>query len=230
MKLLAVESSAVTASVALFEDEQLRAQSLLDCGLTHSRTLMPQIEQLLHISETDMKDIDLFAVAAGPGSFTGVRIGVSCVMGLAFAAQKQVVAVSTLEAMAYGTSYHEGLVCPAMNARRNEVYTALFRVEGGSVTRLKPDSAIPIAELESWFADYDEDIYLVGDGAELVHASCLRTRLAPSQVRRQRADGVALFALAHPVLAQHPEQIEPTYLRLSQAEREKLERERELTQ
>lgn len=224
MKILAIESSAVTASVAIFEEETLLAQSTLDCGLTHSRTLMPQIEHLFAVSELEMKDIDLVAVANGPGSFTGVRIGVSCASGLALAAGKPAIGVSTLEAMAWGASYREGLVCPVMDARRNEVYTALFRVEQGVPQRLMEDSAIPMAQLAARLSSYAEAAYLVGDGAHLAQEQLTNTILAPQYLRKQRADGVALCARANYIHAAPACDLKPTYLRLSQAEREKLER------
>ena len=225
MNILAIESSAVTAGVAVLQDGRLLAQSMSDCGLTHSKTLMPQVEQLLAACSLTPSDLHLIAVAHGPGSFTGVRIGVSCAAGLAFAAGIPALGVSTLEAMAYGASYHEGLVCPVMDARRNEVYTALFRIENGQITRLMDDSAIPIALLAERLAAYEKPVYLVGDGADLVHAQIQSTHLAPVHVRKQRADGVALCALARQSEAVNAKELAPVYLRLSQAEREKLARE-----
>ena len=225
MNILAIESSAVTAGVAVLQDGRLLAQSMSDCGLTHSKTLMPQVEQLLSACSLTPPDLHLIAVAHGPGSFTGVRIGVSCAAGLAFAAGIPALGVSTLEAMAYGANYHEGLVCPVMDARRNEVYTALFRIENGRITRLMDDSAIPIALLAEQLAPYEKPVYLVGDGADLVHAQIPNTLLAPVHVRKQRADGVALCALTRQGEAVSAKELAPVYLRLSQAEREKLARE-----
>ena len=225
MNILAIESSAVTAGVAVLQDGRLLAQSMSDCGLTHSKTLMPQVEQLLTACGLTPAEMDLIAVANGPGSFTGVRIGVACAAGLAFAAGIPALGVSTLEAMAYGASYHEGLVCPVMDARRNEVYTALFRIEAGQVTRLMEDCAIPIGLLSERLAAHGEQVYLVGDGAHLAQEQIPNTRLAPVQVRKQRADGVALCALARQSEAVNAKELKPVYLRLSQAEREKLARE-----
>ena len=225
MNLLAIESSAVTSGVALLQDGRLLAQSMSDCGLTHSKTLMPQVEQLLATCALTPSDLSLIAVPHGPGSFTGVRIGVSCAAGLAFAAGIPALGVSTLEAMAYGASYRDGLVCPVMDARRNEVYTALFRIENGAVTRLTDDCAIPITLLAERLAAYDAPAYLVGDGAHLAHEQIPNTRLAPVHVRKQRADGVALCALARFGEAVNAKDLAPVYLRLSQAEREKLARE-----
>ena len=227
MNILAIESSAVTAGVAVLQDGRLLAQSMSDCGLTHSKTLMPQVEQLLAACSLSPADLGLIAVANGPGSFTGVRIGVSCAAGLAFAAGIPALGVSTLEAMAYGASYHEGLVCPVMDARRNEVYTALFRIEGGKVTRLMEDSAIPISMLAERLAAHSACAYLVGDGAHLAHEQIPGTRLAPVHVRKQQADGVVLCALARLNEAVAARELKPVYLRLSQAEREKLARETE---
>jgi len=227
MNLLAIESSAVTSSVALLQDGHLLAQSMSDCGFTHSKTLMPQVEQLLTTCALTPADLSLIAVAHGPGSFTGVRIGVSCAAGLAFAAGIPALGVSTLEAMAYSANYHEGLVCPVMDARRNEVYTALFRIENGQVTRLMADCAIPIPLLAERLAAYNQSAYLVGDGAHLTHEQVPGTRLAPAHVRKQRADGVALCALVRQQEAVSARSLAPVYLRLSQAEREKLAREAE---
>ena len=166
MKILALESTAVAGSAALVEDEKVLGEFYCNTALTHSQTLMPMAEQLLACTRTALEDVDLFAVTAGPGSFTGVRIGVSSVKGMAMALGKPCCAVSTLEAMACGASMVEGLVCALMDARCGQVYTALFRVSGGKVERLTQDSAVSAAEAAAVCAAWPgEKLYLAGDGA-----------------------------------------------------------------
>ena len=225
MKILALESSAVSASVALTEDEKLVAQSFQNCGLTHSRTLLPMAEQMLKNTDTKLADVDAIAVARGPGSFTGVRIGVSTAKGLAWGAQKPAIGVSTLEAMAYhGLAAGEGaLVCAAMDARRSQIYNALFEIRGGKPVRLCEDRAISLAELGEELGKMQKSAFLVGDGAQLCYNTCLDMGipavLAPGNLVSQSAWGVAMAAFGQtPVPA---EELLPVYLRLSQAERER---------
>ena len=147
MKILAFESSAVSASVALTEDEKLIAQSFQNCGLTHSRTLLPMAEGLLANCGVTLDAVDALAVAHGPGSFTGVRIGVATVKGLALGADKPCIGVSTLEAMAWGARALGGLICCVMDARAGQVYNALFAIEDGAPRRLCEDRAVKLSEL-----------------------------------------------------------------------------------
>lgn len=147
MKILAVESSAKAASCAVCEDGRILAQYMHNSGLTHSRTLLPMIENMLSSAELTLDDIDVIAVASGPGSFTGVRIGVSTVKGLAWGAEKPVCGVSTLEAMAYHLADRDGVICPVMDARRGQIYNAKFVSESGKLKRLCPDRAISLDEL-----------------------------------------------------------------------------------
>ena len=146
MKILAMDSSAVAASVALCEDERLLGEYTICNGNTHSQTLLPMTEELLSRFGITTDDVDLFAVSNGPGSFTGVRLGVATLKGLAFGKDKPCVGVSTLEALAHNLAVTDGLICPVMNARRNQVYTALFRAKNGNLERLLPDSAMAITE------------------------------------------------------------------------------------
>lgn len=225
MLILSVDSSASPASVCLLEDGKVLAQYYLNAGFTHSQTLMAMVESVLKISMKDSSEIDAFAVNNGPGSFTGVRIGVSAVKGMAYAADKPCIAVSTLESMAYNALTFEGVVCACMDARRSQVYNALFRVSGGSVERLCDDRAVSIEELLSELSDYREKIVLIGDGAELVYGASQNERilLAPPDVRYQKASSTAMIAQEKlkrgEVLS--PAALMPTYLRLSQAERER---------
>ena len=226
MLILAFESTAKAASAALVRDGKLVSQYSQCSGLTHSRTLLPMAEDLLKNAELKLQDVDLFAVAHGPGSFTGVRIGVSMVKGLAWAADKPCVGVSTLEAMAWHGLAAGGLICPVMDARRSQVYNALFRMEDGRPVRLTEDRPIALTELAEELRAYKERVFLVGDGAELSFRTLselgLPCVLAPENLRMQSAWGVAMAALdKEPGSA---DSLLPVYLRLSQAERERQER------
>lgn len=225
MLILALESSAKAASVALCRDGVPIAQSQQCSGLTHSCTLLPMAEQMLKNTDTKLADVDAIAVARGPGSFTGVRIGVSTAKGLAWGAQKPAIGVSTLEAMAYhGLAAGEGaLVCAAMDARRSQIYNALFEIRGGKPVRLCEDRAISLAELGEELGKMQKSAFLVGDGAQLCYNTCLDMDipavLAPDNLVSQSAWGVAMAAFGQtPVPA---EELLPVYLRLSQAERER---------
>lgn len=227
MLILALESSAKAASVALMEDESLIAQYSQCCGLTHSRTLLPMVEDMLKNTEKKIADVDLIAVAHGPGSFTGIRIGVSTVKGLAWASDKKCVGVSTLEAMAWHGVSAGGLICPVMDARRSQVYNALFETDGdGRPVRLTEDRAVSLAELAGELKDYECAPLLVGDGAKLTYdyltnegTAC---RMAPANLLYQSAWGVGMAALGKE--AGGADDLLPVYLRLSQAERERQER------
>lgn len=229
MKILAFDSSAVIASVALCDGERLLGEYTLNNGNTHSETLLPMAEALLQSAELTVDDLDLIAVAAGPGSFTGVRIGAATVKGLAFATGIPTVGVSTLEALAENLNFVNGLVVPVMNARRGQVYTAIFRFQDGRGERLLEDSAIAITELDEKLSTYSEPVYLVGDGygvtaPVLTHAY----RPIPERLRHQSAYSVAQVArrLHEKGASVSDAALAPTYLRLSQAERERAEREK----
>ena len=227
MLILALESSAKAASVALMEDESLIAQYSQCSGLTHSRTLLPMAEDMLKNTEKKIADVDLIAVAHGPGSFTGIRIGVSTVKGLAWASDKKCVGVSTLEAMAWHGVLHGGLICPVMDARRSQVYNALFETDGdGRPVRLTEDRAVSLAELAGELKDYECAPLLVGDGAKLTYDYLtnegIACRMAPANLLYQSAWGVGMAALGKE--AGGADDLLPVYLRLSQAERERQER------
>ena len=226
MLILAFESTAKAASAALVRDGKLVSQYSQCSGLTHSRTLLPMGEDMLKNAELTLGDVDLIAVAHGPGSFTGVRIGVSMVKGLAWAADKPCVGVSTLEAMAWHGLAAGGLICPVMDARRSQVYNALFRMEDGRPVRLTEDRPIALTELAEELCAYKERVFLVGDGAELsfrvLSELGLPCVLAPENLRMQSAWGVAMAALDKE--PGNADSLLPVYLRLSQAERERQER------
>ena len=226
MRILAFESSAKAASVALCRDGHLVSQYSQCSGLTHSRTLLPMAEDMLKNAELTLRDVDLIAVAHGPGSFTGIRIGVSTVKGLAWAGDTPGVGVSTLEAMAWHGLAAGSYVCPVMDARRSQVYNALFEIRDGRPQRLCPDRPIARADLAEDVKKLDAPVFLVGDGAAITKAffdaQGIPCRVAPENLLWQDAWGVAMAAMdkepgnAYSLL--------PVYLRLSQAERERQER------
>ena len=225
MLILAMESSAKAASAALVQDGRLLAQSFSCSGLTHSRTLLPMAERVLELAGAALSELDCLAVAQGPGSFTGIRIGVSAVKGLAWGAQKPVVGVSTLEAMAWhGLAAGEGaLVCCCMDARRQEIYNALFEIRGGKPERLTADRAISVNALLPELKKYEKPLFLVGDGSEMCYnifsENGVACTPAPSNLAHQSAWGVAMAAAQH--TPRPGAELQPVYLRLSQAERER---------
>lgn len=231
MKILALESSAVAASVALCEDETLLAQTFQNSGLTHSQTLLPMAEQLLASYGCRVSDLDLIAVAAGPGSFTGLRIGVSTAKGLAWAAELPCAGCSTLASMAWNVAGFSGEICTAMDARRNQVYNARFRAEGQRPHRLTPDRAIALPDLVEELRGTQTTQLVMGDGAQLCYTALTEAGipavLAPANLRLQSAWGVAREALelARQGQTVTPNALTPVYHRLSQAERERLARE-----
>lgn len=233
--ILALECSAGPASCAVvhFADgkAEVWSQAAVNRAITHSQTLLPLAEGVLKNAELSMADVDTLAIAAGPGSFTGVRIGVAAIKGLAFPSDIPCVGVSTLEAMAYAVAGvpFDGLVMPAMDARCRQIYTATFAVNGGEPQRLTADEALSLEEVGARLLSMrreglEKPVLLVGDGAELTWKA-LGTEvdgltLAPPAWRYQQAVGVALAAYAHRDEQQSAEALQPIYLRLPQAERE----------
>lgn len=231
MRILAFETSAKAGSVALMEDGVLLGQSYTNTGLTHSQTVMPMAQHLLDSCGRTVDQVDAVAVAAGPGSFTGVRIGVAAAKGFAWGAQLPCYGVSTLEAMALQLGLHEGIVCPVMDARRAQVYNALFRFRNGQPARITEDRAISLEDLGQELKRCEEPVFLVGDGCVLCYntlsESCPALVLPPEHRMHQRAAGVALAAQRRIAAGDpgDPAALQPNYLRLSQAERERLARE-----
>ena len=229
MLLLAFETSAKAASVALFDENKLLGESYQNTGLTHSQTLMVMAEDLIKQCGHTPADVTHTAVAAGPGSFTGVRIGVAAAKGFAWGKEIPCYGVSTLEAMAAGLGMHDGYICACMDARRNQVYNAIFLAEDGGLTRITEDCAIALADLKTQLEHIDGPITLVGDGAALTHRmlSELDLILPPEWRQHQRAVGVGMVALAAMGRGESGDAaaLTPNYLRLSQAERERLEKE-----
>ena len=230
MKIFALESSAKSASAALIDDGRLLGEFYIHTKLTHSETLMPMADALLQNTRIPLEQVDVFAVSAGPGSFTGIRIGVAAVKGLAMAAGKPCAAVSTLEAIGENYRGQEALVCAVMDARRSQVYNACFRGTGEGLERLTPDRAIGLPELAAELKNRENPQILVGDGALLCYTTFkeqgLDVHLAPPHLRYQSAWGVARAALeqARTGALTDAQGLVPVYHRLSQAERERLER------
>ncbi len=234
MLILALDSTALVGSVALCENEKLISEITVNTGHTHSETLLPMVESILKLCNYTVDDVDLFACTTGPGSFTGVRIGAATVKGLAYGKGKPCVGVSTPEALAYNSIMSDGLLCPVMNARRMQVYNALFSCKGQAMTRLCEDRALSITELGEELRTYDTPIYLTGDGTELVYSTLAkegfpaeRLVLQPERIRHQSGYSVAQVALAmyRQGLVTSDAALAPVYLRPSQAERERLAKE-----
>lgn len=246
MLILGLDSSAVAGSCALCEIDsedsgknKIIAGSFINTRQTHSQTLMPMAENMLKCAETDMKSLDCIAVTAGPGSFTGIRIGVAAVKGLAFALNIPCVGVSTLHALAYNLLGIDCIVCAVMDARCSQYYNALFRIKGNNIERITEDRAISNDDLAMDLSQYKgEKILLVGDGAELAYKilnnvhkdnesdtlNGVQIELAPLELRLQRAESVCLAAAEYKKVS--AKELLPVYLRLPQAERERLAREK----
>ena len=223
MKILSLDSSSVTASVAITENGKVLSESFINNGLTHSQTLMPMVEETLKDSGISIKDIDLFAIANGPGSFTGVRIGIASVKGMADALGIKCLAVSTLEAIAEPLKNEDVIACAVMDARCNQVYTASFNLGN----RLCEDKAVLIDELGEELKQYDKKIVFIGDGSvlcyEKLHEIIQNCEIADENIRYVHGSSVGF--IAEEKIENHEEPIDsanlvPFYLRLPQAERE----------
>ena len=235
MLILAFETSAKAASAALMDEQKLLGESYQNTGLTHSQTLMVMAEDLLKQCGKTPADVTHVAVAAGPGSFTGVRIGVAAAKGFAWGRELPCLGVSTLESMARSLGIWDGYVCPVMDARRSQVYNALFEVNCGECTRIREDRAISLQDLGKDLQTLKRPVFLVGDGSILCYNSlleCVPALVLPPEHRmHQRATGVALCAARKIAGGEEGSgaSLVPNYLRLSQAERERLARGQSLT-
>ena len=229
MKLLAIDTTANTASVAVLEDVRMLALLTVNAKNTHSEILLPLIKSALDSLALSVADMDIFACAEGPGSFTGVRIGAATIKGLAFDTGKPCIGVSTLEALAENMVGFDGIVCAAMNARRNQVYTATFRVRNGACERLTEDACKMVDEVAKELEAYAEPLYFVGDGAEIAKGACgERENLAdtPELLLYQNAYSVGVCAYRRQIAGEMGTDLAlvPKYLRKPQAEREREER------
>lgn len=222
--ILSIDSSAVTASVALTDGEKVLKSELINAGLTHSETLLPMIKRIM--DGYNVSDLEAIAITAGPGSFTGVRIGVATVKGLAFENDIPCVSVSTLEAIAYNFIDTDCIVCAVMDARRMQFYNALFEIKNNKVTRLCPDRAISIEELKKDLSAYN-NVIVAGDGAELCFNNIGLDNVILADEEKRYQNGIGVSRAAENKEKISDSQLMPIYLRLSQAERElKLKKEK----
>ena len=225
MKILALDCSAGPASAAVIENGKILSSAFVNVKLTHSQTLLPMVKNTLEAALLTLSDIDAFAINNGPGSFTGIRIGISAVKGLSLAEKKPCVEVSTLYSIAQLFKNLDCVVCAAMDARCNQVYNALFRIKDGTITRLCEDRAVMVDEVIAELSALDEKIMISGDGAALFGSFAEindKVFIAEEPLRFQNAIGVA-FAAEEAVKegkTVSPDELRPFYLRLPQAERE----------
>ncbi len=232
MKILGIDSSGLVASVALASDDTIVAEFTVNNKQTHSQTLLPMLEQVMKFSGMELDEIDGIAVAAGPGSFTGLRIGASTAKGLGLALDKPLISIPTVEGMAYQLAEADGIICPIMDARRNQVYTGIYEMQGQELQVLHEQYAVDIRELLEELKNYNKKIHFLGDGVP-VYRSIIEEefggefQFAPAHMSRQRAASVAVLGQKYymdgkiETAASH----KPVYLRKSQAERERMERE-----
>ncbi len=232
MKILAIDSSGLVASVAVVNDENLLGEYTMNYKKTHSQTLLPMLDELAKMIELDLNSIDAIAVAGGPGSFTGLRIGSATVKGLALALEKPIIQIPTVDALAYNLCGHRDIVCPLMDARRNQTYTGLYQFEGNQMQVLKEQCAVEIKTIIAEINHIGRPVVFLGDGVpvfkDYIVENCKTAyTFAPAHINKQRAGAVA--ALAEQYYAQDrvmdAAEHRPEYLRLSQAERERMEKE-----
>lgn len=228
MTILGIDSSGLVASVALVREDTVVAEFTVNNKQTHSQTLLPMVEQVVKFAGIELQEIDGIAIAAGPGSFTGLRIGASTAKGLGLVLDKPLISVPTLEGLAYELAEAVGIICPIMDARRQQVYTGIYRMENGELKILKDQSAMDIRELLVELASYQEKVHFLGDGVA-VYQEVIRNEFsgecdfAPAHMSRQRAASVAVLGQKYlkagkaETAAEH----KPIYLRKSQAERER---------
>lgn len=225
MRILAIESSAVAASAAVTDNGALLAEEFTQTALTHSVTLLPSIDSVMKKSGLSLKDIDIIAVTEGPGSFSGLRIGVTTAKTIAYASGKKTVGVSTLFALAAALPFADKVICPIMDARRDQVYNAMYRPNNGEFELLREPRAISAAELLEDISALGEDVIFIGDGVPRFKEYFIKelgraAHFAPEHLCAARASLVAFAAELGNCSAKDPNDLNPVYLRLSQAERE----------
>lgn len=230
MRILALDSSGLVATVAILEDEQTIAEYTVNYKKTHSQTLLPMLDEIVKMTEFDLSTIDAIAVAGGPGSFTGLRIGSATAKGLGLALDKPLIHVPTVDGMAYNMFGNKGMICPMMDAKRNQVYTGLYRFENDFET-IEEQMAIAVDELIEKLNCYGEKVTFLGDGVPVYKeqlAEKLRVEycFAPAHLNRQRASSVGALAMKYYVAGrtETARDHQPDYLRVSQAERERAEK------
>lgn len=233
MKILGIDSSGLVASVAVVEDDNLLAEYTVNYKKTHSQTLLPMLDEIVKMTELQLDTIDAIAVAAGPGSFTGLRIGSATAKGLGLALKKPLVPVPTVDALAYNLWGTENVVCPLMDARRNQVYTGIYEFENGSLKVVERQMAVGIDEIARKLNGFGRKTVFLGDGVP-VYRQFLEEALdvpydfAPAHMNKQRAGAVAALGLIYALEGniQSAGEHQPDYLRLSQAERERAEKKK----
>lgn len=234
MKILALDSSGLVASVAIVEDENVIAEYTVNFKKTHSQTLLPMLDEIVKMTETDLHTIDAIAVAKGPGSFTGLRIGSATVKGLGLALEKPVIGIPTVEGLAMNLYNADALICPLMDARRNQVYTGIYKFNENELDVVKDQIAIGIEEILEALNTLGQKVIFLGDGVP-VYKNVIEQNMevpysfAPAHVNKQRAAAIAVRAFTYMKLGKSEDArtFEPDYLRLSQAERERMEKMKE---
>lgn len=227
MKILGIDTSGVAASAAIVEDGKLLSEEVLNHKLTHSQTIMPLVDEVIKKTETDIKTIDYIACSQGPGSFTGLRIGVATAKGLALGLNKKIIPVPTLDVLAYNIFGTENIVCPIMDARRSQVYSAFYTWEKGKLKRLGDYCAESIDFIIEKAKEFDKEVIFLGDGVPVHRAKLEQNEnfiIAPASLSIQRASSLACAAVANEDKAVNGNDFEVMYLRKSQAEREREER------
>lgn len=231
MKILGIDSSGLVASAAIADEKNIIAEFTVNNKQTHSQTLLQMIEKVVDMSGIELEQIDAIAIAAGPGSFTGLRIGSATAKGIGLALKKPVVSVPTLEGLAYRVSVFDGIICPIMDARRNQVYTGIYKMDKGNLVCLSEQKAVDIHEIIEELEKYDEKVIFLGDGVE-VHRETIEKEFkkeycfAPIHLSKQSAAAVAVLGdiYFNQGKAEDAAEHKPIYLRKSQAEREREER------
>lgn len=232
MKVLGIDSSGLVASVAVAEEETLLAEYTVNYKKTHSQTLLPMLDEIAKMTELELSTIDVIAVAAGPGSFTGLRIGSATAKGLGLVLKKPLVSVPTVAALAYNLWGSDALICPLMDARRNQVYTGIYRFEDGKLITVQEQTAVAVTEIAGQLNMLGEKVIFLGDGVPVYREILKKTvkvpfLFAPAHMNRQRAGSVAMLGmeLAKEEKTETAAAHQPNYLRLSQAERERAQKE-----
>ena len=231
MKILGIDSSGLVASAAIADEKNIIAEFTVNNKQTHSQTLLPMIEKVVDMSGIELEQIDAIAIAAGPGSFTGLRIGSATAKGIGLALKKPVVSVPTLEGLAYRVSVFDGIICPIMDARRNQVYTGIYKMDKGNLVSLSEKKAVDIHEIMEELEKYDEKVIFLGDGVEVQRETIEKEFkkeycFAPIHLSKQSAAAVAVLGdiYFNQGKAEDAAEHKPIYLRKSQAEREREER------
>lgn len=231
MKILGIDSSGLVASAAIADEKNIIAEFTVNNKQTHSQTLLPMIEKVVDMSGIELEQIDAIAIAAGPGSFTGLRIGSATAKGIGLALKKPIVSVPTLDGLAYRVSVFDGIICPIMDARRNQVYTGIYKMDKGNLVCLSEQKAVDIHEIMEELEKYDEKVIFLGDGVEVQRETIEKEFkkeycFAPIHLSKQSAAAVAVLGETYfnQGKAEDAAEHKPIYLRKSQAEREREER------